>query len=609
MASAQKKRGKGGGKEKKEKKEEDGVPTYHLKVLVDSAANLPVADRNGTSDPYVCLALEGSKDKQITKVVENNCINPRWRQELWLKDTGSPASDRLKITVFDKDKKQDTKKNPIIAVHAVWVHDIPYGVEHKMTLGLDKCDRKGKVTPGSQQGDAGTLKIVVWVYEAGQSTDSARARSCYEGQIEFVSASLPAEGDVRQRQVFLVASLTKNLNSQKWTSKTIKGTLTPAWNEKTHFFFGESRKDPIEVVLWNKNDPDDEQLGQTSISLKDFKPGHDLLEKVYEIKRAPQYASATGMQLTVRAKVIQIKAGPSPREPQLAPNPGSNQLFATTTLSSPQVPMLKKKRGVKSSSSDSGNHRDHGKKSHKRRRTAGGVLQANEPAKVQDPPTIEKPPKQDEKSKKKQKAKEPAVVMADEGDRRCGLAADPCPFSWGNYGSGYSTNFTGYSKKGSSLQVGSSEDETHHNHPVGLSKKKVEAIHKLSGTILKAEGLAIKEVAKTGAFAIVQIVDAQGKEKTDTQKSPVRTGTVAPVWDFGFDFGTVQSDWTLRLIVLQTQDRGEASLGEASLKIQDIELNSTDPVELTLDKPPKSKPLKSGKTWGKIFLTLNHALK
>lgn len=71
-----------------------------LSIFVDSAQELPAADLNGSSDPYVVLS--NGKQSAKTKVVKKN-LNPSWQEahDLMVEDL---ATSKITADVFDHDK-------------------------------------------------------------------------------------------------------------------------------------------------------------------------------------------------------------------------------------------------------------------------------------------------------------------------------------------------------------------------------------------------------------------------------------------------------------------------------------------------------------------------
>ncbi|KAF1330764.1 C2 domain-containing protein, partial [Globisporangium splendens] len=73
---------------------------YKVEVTVAKAADLPAADFNGKSDPYVVLTL-GEHTRKSSVVPAN--LNPTWDQKFWFL-TEDPAFAVLDVQVFDHDR-------------------------------------------------------------------------------------------------------------------------------------------------------------------------------------------------------------------------------------------------------------------------------------------------------------------------------------------------------------------------------------------------------------------------------------------------------------------------------------------------------------------------
>jgi Ca2+-dependent lipid-binding protein len=287
-----------------DKKKKPPAITYTINVRVISASNLLPADRNGTSDPYVVFQLNGSKDKIYTPFVENS-LNPEWNADIQIPSTGSPATDQLKIEVYDKDKHVDLAKNDHIGlIETFWINELPRqpNTPKEVVLQLVKTDKKGKVKGSPVPGEAGSLKLQFVLVPAEGAPPFPEV--VYRALIEFQSAAGLPSGDVDgNSDPFLEAKLAHSENAQKFKTRVIKNTRNPEWKEQATFFFGSLEKDALEITILDKDEVgDSDKLAKALISLKEFPVGPELVAKTFELASAEKKGKAAGT-LTLLGKI------------------------------------------------------------------------------------------------------------------------------------------------------------------------------------------------------------------------------------------------------------------------------------------------------------------
>jgi hypothetical protein len=311
-----------------------------------------------------------------TPHVENS-LNPVWNADLQIPSQGSPATDQLKIEVYDKDKRIDLAKNDHIGLaETFWIHQVPRRPPRPkiFDLPLIKTDKKGKVK--GSVGEAGTIKLSFELVpvEGG----APFPETVYSALIEFQSASdLPAADLDGKSDPYFEAKLAHSENSQKFKSKVIKNTLSPEWRQQATFIFGRLDKDTVEVVVSDKDEVgSDDKLAKVNIPLKDFRVGEDFATKTYELAPAEKKWKSGGKIVVL----VKLSIVPSPDEPEAKPAPK-------------QAPAEVKTRSI--------------------------TLQDGE----------------------------------------------ECHFSWGAYGSEYSTNFSNYKEYGKGISSDEIDADELHNHP------------------------------------------------------------------------------------------------------------------------------------------------
>jgi hypothetical protein len=311
---------------------------------------------------------------------------------------GSPATDQLKIEIYDKDKKVDLVKNDHIGLYdPFWIHSLPRNPSSptEVVLDLTRTDKKGKVKSGSMPGDAGELTLTFELVPLPGSPPFPA--TVYRALIEFQSAANIPAGDANGKSdPYLEARLAHSENSQKFKSRTIKGTLSPEWRQQALFYFCSLEKDVLDIVLFDEDTiGDNDTLAKVSVPLSDFPIDGELTEKTYSLVTPEKKGKPAGTILILGKLKIVPSAGAS------APRP------------------------------------------------------APKPAAIPEPA---------------------AALPAQAGEvvivtREVEVDGEHCQFSWGNYGSEYSTNFSSWKDYGKRISTASLERGDFHQHPERPVKK------------------------------------------------------------------------------------------------------------------------------------------
>jgi Ca2+-dependent lipid-binding protein len=183
-------------------------------------------------------------------------------------------------------------------------------------------------------------------------------------------------------------------------------------------------------------------------------------------------------------------------------------------------------------------------------------------------------------------------------------------FSWGNYSSSYSTDFTGYSECSEKLSSLHSGEKKKHEHPlVGVIKRTVRVAHLLSGKVVGAHGLLTADSDGTDSYATVDLV-GKSTSKKKLGKTEVVHDTSDPVWNFDFDLGTVKKGLAVEFVVWQTHKlSGDAQIGYARVDVKNIEVDRPDEIEVPLGEPPLFKGLPWKITgWGTLTVSFKLTL-
>jgi hypothetical protein len=193
--------------------------------------------------------------------------------------------------------------------------------------------------------------------------------------------------------------------------------------------------------------------------------------------------------------------------------------------------------------------------------------------------------------------------------------AGDCDFAWGDYGSSYSTNFSGYSKCSEVLSdLHPSEEEIHiHVAPDPVEKPdkdKVRVKRTITGKVVGATGLIKAEPSGTDSYARVEL-KIGSKKHGEPGVGQVAQNTQDPTWEGAdFNYSGVVSSAYLLITVYQKSEVGpiklEYPIGVAKVKVKDFPSGAEGTVEASLDPPvvlPKVRPLPQPGEWGKITVS------
>jgi hypothetical protein len=193
--------------------------------------------------------------------------------------------------------------------------------------------------------------------------------------------------------------------------------------------------------------------------------------------------------------------------------------------------------------------------------------------------------------------------------------AGDCDFAWGDYGSSYSTNFSGYSNVGEELSDLHPSEEEIHIHvapdPVEkVEKDKVRVKRTIVGSVVGATGLIKAEPSGTDSYARV-VLKIGSKDHGDPGVSQVAQNTQEPTWEgANFSYQNVASSAYLLVTIYQKSEVGalklEYPIGVAKIKVKNFPSGAEGTVEAQLDPPvllPKIRPIPPPGEWGKITVT------
>ena len=153
---------------------------------------------------------------------------------------------------------------------------------------------------------------------------------------------------------------------------------------------------------------------------------------------------------------------------------------------------------------------------------------------------------------------------------------DECVFTWGDYGSTYSTDFTGYTDgEFESLGELTPDSQTHHHHAepnFTSTEVKPKALYRVNGRLENAFGLINTEGQESNAYVTLQLIGKSAIEKAKGEQ--LRTPNVQgenPNFGFDFAFDNARKGDSILINAYQTHEGKEIVVGTIKLPIKDNE--------------------------------------
>jgi Ca2+-dependent lipid-binding protein len=256
--------------------------TYKIYATVHKATNLVGSDKDGFSDPYVVLQLEGDKDlPRVRTSGKDNDLNPEYNEDLDPLDGYFISNDQLKIQVWDRDGTSG-KDDDVIGAIDFPVRDLRPGqvVEHDLTLRT--TDKKGKYHRSKTRSDAGHLFIRIHI--AGLTDDryipSNFTVDFFKATVEFLSASTLPTLESGDPNPFVRGALKLPVNTQSQDTKHPGNTLSPQWNETKTYYLA-SPTETLSVALYHYDKAKGakpEKLATLHVHFSDFTVGAEKVD-------------------------------------------------------------------------------------------------------------------------------------------------------------------------------------------------------------------------------------------------------------------------------------------------------------------------------------------
>jgi len=324
-----------------------------LRVRLDRAANLPAADSNGLSDPYVVFRLDGEQKKKSETIYKT--LNPDFSQDFYFDEKLGSPSNVLSVEVWDRD----TMSSDFLGKGEVDVSALPENVKTEVTVDL---------THPSKSGPRGTVYLVLHrtIDNKEQMSVTRRASEVKASSGLGLGSMIKAVGG-QAMKVISKASQTSHpdggkgvkriitvdvvqargipamdtngfadpycrvkVGKKKRTTRTQFRTLSPEWRERfVYILFDMGGRDSsvCKVELWDKDTiGSDDRIGTVEIDLAEV-PLNLTDERWWKLKR-PDNKSFFGFGSSSSSKQS---------EPP-APDPEVLLLITVADLFEPQLP-------------------------------------------------------------------------------------------------------------------------------------------------------------------------------------------------------------------------------------------------------------------------------
>ncbi|XP_022105841.1 multiple C2 and transmembrane domain-containing protein 2-like isoform X3 [Acanthaster planci] len=250
---------------------------FQLDIHLKEGCDLAIRDRSGTSDPYVKFRIAG-KTAYKSHIIYKN-LNPKWDEKFTL-----PIDDihkPLDIFVLDRDRG--------------FASDDPMGSVRIDLLSLEpECLNEKKL----ELKEAGSVEFlghilvdfIISPVKKAEDKESIRATSLSKRRkSENPSGSRKVKSQLWNGIITITLLEGKNLipmddnglsdpyikfklGSEKYKSKTEKGTLNPKWMEQFDLRLFEDQTNMLEISVWDKDvGSKDDIMGRCQIDIASLK--------------------------------------------------------------------------------------------------------------------------------------------------------------------------------------------------------------------------------------------------------------------------------------------------------------------------------------------------
>lgn len=237
----------------------------HVKVI--EARNVPAADLNGKSDPYVLLSTEKTKSPyQKTKVLKKT-LSPKWDEEFTIKINF--VSDVLSVTLYDEDF---LNKDDKLGSFDLRIHDLNIGIVE---------DRWYKMNKPKRVKEEAELHLVTHLVYEGLPAWKNLDLLFIDCMVNVIEAKNLPKMDVNDSDPY--CNVTISTDTEKWCkTKVIDNNNNPKWNESFIFWVTNPTVDRLLFQIKDKDLIIDDSIGTLEIPLVSITVGQPI-EKWFDI--------------------------------------------------------------------------------------------------------------------------------------------------------------------------------------------------------------------------------------------------------------------------------------------------------------------------------------
>jgi hypothetical protein len=411
--------------------------------------------------------------------------------------------------------KNDTGRHgPPIGAAVLFVREIPFGVGSTHKIGLQPGDAKLRPSAGTEPGSAGYIYISFVVLRDGGTRPVELQVPLWDFHIEFTSCSLVPGDTKRHVPRYSVFARLRNTQNKQRFKSAFARSSTPVWKATHVFAVADTQKDVVAVHLIQQDD----RTGGVHVGTAAIPVADFTPAATYDVREyriEPTDAARTVGTLRVKAAIRRV--APAKASKVTLPKDARRH-------SRPEVQRPFDSAALYASQDGSGRRQ----------------IERREP--------IGAPP------------------------------GDVGNFNWGDGGSEFSTDFSSYTGKGSSLSDGPMA-----TGQSGACEGIIVHRHFLEGKVISGRGLG-----RGMKYLIVDLIgrkQSKGKKKASDLLVTADKDHIA----LNFDFGEVKKGWSVEFTLGRKHPDGNERIGVARIPIKDIEVDASQPLQIQLLDPEKGE--------------------
>ncbi|OHT16155.1 hypothetical protein TRFO_42039 [Tritrichomonas foetus] len=230
----------------------------HVKVI--EARNVPAADLNGKSDPYVTLSTQRSKNKFQKTKTKKKTLTPRWDEEFTLNI--EYVSDNVVIGLFDHDVIGSDDQLGLMHFHP---HDLIPGVVD------DRWWTMCRVSGVKKDPELHLVTQLVYKGQPKWQNLNLLLIDCYVKIIE--GKDLAKMDTVGKSDPYIKLTISTDTTINWPSTKVVKNSQSPSWNESFLFWVTDPTRDKLMFKMWDKDMTSDDLMATLELPLAGFQVG------------------------------------------------------------------------------------------------------------------------------------------------------------------------------------------------------------------------------------------------------------------------------------------------------------------------------------------------